>query len=202
MGTTQLPAVPVAGLQTVCALMDTVPGVSFAALLRLVYPFEAMVSPQTAQLVQTTLDKFDLAGTARGSGGGGGGGGQAAALPAITAGAEPGTAFADFPGSFSAGGEAAPLPLLTGEGAFRSIDQLEMVGTGYQLGVLNRMIASHTAADMCLIGSAGVGKTVLVNEFARLLGYSIQPVLLHKDMTARDLLQQRSTKPNGDTVWK
>ena len=168
MGTTQLPEVPVAGLQTVCALMDTVPGVSFAALLRLIYPFEAMVSPQTAQVVQTTLDKFDLAGTVRGSGSAG----QPAALPAITAGAEPGTAFADFPGSFSAGGEAAPLPLLSGGGAFRAVDQLEMVGTGYQLGVLNRMIASHTAADMCLIGGAGVGKTVLVNEFARLLGYS------------------------------
>lgn len=34
------------------------------------------------------------------------------------------------------------------------------------------------------------------------LGYTVQPVLIHKDMTSRDLLQQRKTLPNGDTVWE
>ena len=43
---------------------------------------------------------------------------------------------------------------------------------------------------------------MVVDEFARRLGYDVFPVLLHKDMTARDLLQQRGTLPNGDTVWK
>ena len=98
------------------------------------------------------------------------------ALPLITAGAEPGTAFANFPGAFpgaGAGGtEGATVPLLCGGGAFGGTDTLGMVETGYQLAALNRMLASHTHADMCLIGGAGVGKTVLVNEFARLLGYS------------------------------
>jgi MoxR-like ATPase len=47
-----------------------------------------------------------------------------------------------------------------------------------------------------------VGKTAVVDEFAARLGYDVQPVLVHKDMTARDLLQQRGTRENGDTYWK
>jgi len=48
----------------------------------------------------------------------------------------------------------------------------------------------------------GTGKTVLINEFARRLGYEIEPVMVYWDMTARDLYQQRVTLPNGDTSWR
>lgn len=50
--------------------------------------------------------------------------------------------------------------------------------------------------------SQGTGKSVLINEFARRLGYEIEPVMLYWDMTARDLCQQRVTLPNGDTSWR
>ena len=48
----------------------------------------------------------------------------------------------------------------------------------------------------------GIGKSVLINEFARRLGYEIEPVMLYWDMTARDLCQQRVTLANGDTSWR
>lgn len=48
----------------------------------------------------------------------------------------------------------------------------------------------------------GSGKTALVNQFSKMFGYLTEPVLLYQDMTARDLLQQRYTLPNGDTVWR
>ncbi|KAK4829383.1 hypothetical protein QYF61_003723 [Mycteria americana] len=48
----------------------------------------------------------------------------------------------------------------------------------------------------------GCGKTVIAKEFADILGYSIEPIMLYQDMTARDLLQQRYTLPNGDTAWR
>ena len=41
-----------------------------------------------------------------------------------------------------------------------------------------------------------------MREFAKVLGYRTEPLLMYQDMTARDLLQQRYTLPNGDTVWK
>ena len=48
----------------------------------------------------------------------------------------------------------------------------------------------------------GCGKTSVVRELAKLLSYRTEPVLMYQDMTARDLLQQRYTMPNGDTVWR
>ncbi|PNI60300.1 VWA8 isoform 3 [Pan troglodytes] len=48
----------------------------------------------------------------------------------------------------------------------------------------------------------GCGKTVIAKNFADTLGYNIEPIMLYQDMTARDLLQQRYTLPNGDTAWR
>lgn len=48
----------------------------------------------------------------------------------------------------------------------------------------------------------GCGKSVLVQQFAKLLGYRLEPVVLYQDMTSRDLLQQRITLANGDTSWR
>lgn len=68
--------------------------------------------------------------------------------------------------------------------------------------LMAEMMQSHTVKDVCLIGAKGCGKSVIAREFAEMLGYSIEPVMLYQDMTARDLLQQRYTLPNGDTAWR
>lgn len=68
--------------------------------------------------------------------------------------------------------------------------------------MLAEMMQSHLVKDICLIGAKGCGKSVIVREFAEMLGYEIEPIMLYQDMTARDLLQQRYTLPNGDTAWK
>ena len=52
------------------------------------------------------------------------------------------------------------------------------------------------------IGPRGCGKSVIVERLAGILGYTPEPIMLYQDMTARDLLQQRTTLPNGDTVWR
>ncbi|NXH22609.1 VWA8 protein, partial [Bucco capensis] len=68
--------------------------------------------------------------------------------------------------------------------------------------LLAEIMQSHMVKDMCLIGGKGCGKTVIAKEFADILGYTIEPIMLYQDMTARDLLQQRYTLPNGDTAWR
>ncbi|XP_058132611.1 von Willebrand factor A domain-containing protein 8 [Dasypus novemcinctus] len=68
--------------------------------------------------------------------------------------------------------------------------------------LLAEMMQSHMVKDICLIGGKGCGKTVIAKNFAETLGYSIEPIMLYQDMTARDLLQQRYTLPNGDTAWR
>ncbi|XP_069882793.1 von Willebrand factor A domain-containing protein 8 isoform X1 [Dipodomys merriami] len=68
--------------------------------------------------------------------------------------------------------------------------------------LLAEMIQSHMVKDMCIVGGKGCGKTVIAKNFADALGYNIEPIMLYQDMTARDLLQQRYTLPNGDTAWR
>ncbi|XP_050974831.1 von Willebrand factor A domain-containing protein 8 isoform X2 [Labeo rohita] len=76
------------------------------------------------------------------------------------------------------------------------------IGTPTHDRLLAEMMQSHLVKDICLIGAKGCGKSVIAREFAEMLGYSIEPIMLYQDMTARDLLQQRYTLPNGDTAWR
>ncbi|XP_059198187.1 von Willebrand factor A domain-containing protein 8 [Centropristis striata] len=76
------------------------------------------------------------------------------------------------------------------------------ISTPSQSQLLAEMMQSHLVKDICLIGAKGCGKSVIAREFAEMLGYSVESVMLYQDMTARDLLQQRYTLPNGDTAWR
>ncbi|CAL8321307.1 unnamed protein product [Merluccius merluccius] len=76
------------------------------------------------------------------------------------------------------------------------------ISTPSQAQLLADMMTSHMVKDMCLIGAKGCGKSVIAREFAEMLGYSMEPLMLYQDMTGRDLLQQRYTLPNGDTAWR
>ncbi|ELR24984.1 ATPase family protein [Acanthamoeba castellanii str. Neff] len=72
--------------------------------------------------------------------------------------------------------------------------------TPYNDYLVTSMIQDHAInRDICIVGEKGMGKTALVKEFAERLGYAsnIQIVNCYKDMTSRDLLQRRITKPNG-----
>ncbi|KAF4526552.1 hypothetical protein B566_EDAN009123 [Ephemera danica] len=76
------------------------------------------------------------------------------------------------------------------------------VDTPYQASLLAELLQSHCAKDLCLIGPRGSGKSMTVQRLADLLAYEIEPIVLYQDMTSRDLIQQRTTLPNGDTVWQ
>ncbi|KAH9247158.1 hypothetical protein BASA81_015242 [Batrachochytrium salamandrivorans] len=60
----------------------------------------------------------------------------------------------------------------------------------------------HSASDICIIGEKGCGKSAVIRLFSKSLGYQIEYIPLHRDMSARDLLQRRSTLPDGDTFWE
>nr|XP_050853012.1 von Willebrand factor A domain-containing protein 8 [Vespula vulgaris]XP_050853013.1 von Willebrand factor A domain-containing protein 8 [Vespula vulgaris] len=76
------------------------------------------------------------------------------------------------------------------------------IETKYQNNLLASLMESHLTSDLCLIGPKGCGKTTTVQKLADLMGYEVEPIMLYQDMTSRDLIQQRTTLPNGDTVWR
>ncbi|KPI95707.1 Uncharacterized protein KIAA0564-like [Papilio xuthus] len=81
-------------------------------------------------------------------------------------------------------------------------EQKGFVKTDYQSQLLNELLLSHSVGDFCIVGPKGCGKSLLVAQLASLLHYTIEPIVLYQDMTARDLVQQRTTLDNGDTVWR
>jgi von Willebrand factor A domain-containing protein 8 len=70
--------------------------------------------------------------------------------------------------------------------------------------LISEMLQSHIAGrDLCLIAPRGAGKTFVVNCFGLVCGYSpIEVLFLYKDMSARDLLQRRTTSDRGETIWQ
>lgn len=69
--------------------------------------------------------------------------------------------------------------------------------------MLAEMIQDHAVgSDLCVLGAKGSGKSALVRLFAYRMGYATELFSLFKDMTARDLLQRRSTDSHGNTRWE
>ena len=56
--------------------------------------------------------------------------------------------------------------------------------------------------DVCLVGPRGCGKSIMIRKAIEDLGLDSENIILYNDMTSRDLVQQRITNVNGDTVWK
>jgi von Willebrand factor A domain-containing protein 8 len=71
--------------------------------------------------------------------------------------------------------------------------------------ILLDMYQDHSigCSDILLIGPKGSGKSVMARKFSEIIGHS-SPILfsLYKDMTARDLLQRRTTDQQGNTIWE
>ncbi|XP_052868127.1 von Willebrand factor A domain-containing protein 8 [Anopheles cruzii] len=77
------------------------------------------------------------------------------------------------------------------------------VPTAYQAGLLADLLQSVAVADICLVGRKGCGKSTLARQMcAALDGQPAETMILYRDLTARDLLQRRTTLHNGDTVWQ
>ena len=189
-----LPEVSDLNLWRVAAMAQRVPNHTALDLLKVVYPYDVLCTGPARDMVAATIRNFETAPS--------GGSGSYSVVGITARGTEPFTADVNArhtsgaETTFAAATGTLPLP---GEGA-GAPGRIAL--TGSQSALLFKMLVSHGDADLCVLGPRGAGKTVVINEFARRLGYDVFPVLLHKDMTARDLVQQRGTLPNGDTVWK
>ena len=72
-----------------------------------------------------------------------------------------------------------------------------------QLAVLGEILQDHAVGfDCCVLAPRGAGKSVLVRQFAAILGYGVYAVFCHQDMASHELLQRRTTDAEGSTLWQ
>ncbi|CAK8678183.1 unnamed protein product [Clavelina lepadiformis] len=190
-----LPDFPLDNLPKATSILERVPGYPLVDLLARLYPYHIVLNKDGLQAVEDIYKKFDID-----------------AVPNAQQLKLGQTLYAGQ--THSAGNHANVTVEMNNKPFSMSAScgdhQLKLsndarnkfVATSYHQHLLADMMLSHSVMDMCVIGGRGCGKTSLVKEFARHLNYRTEPVLLYQDMTARDLLQQRYTLPNGDTVWR
>uniref|UniRef100_A0A665V668 von Willebrand factor A domain-containing protein 8 n=1 Tax=Echeneis naucrates TaxID=173247 RepID=A0A665V668_ECHNA len=187
-----LPDFPMDNLLPVLHVLNTFPMLSSQQLVQRLYPYNSILGKEGRSAVEGVLSRFELLD------------GRRQAAPATVTSvsmtkdlegrANVTLSVADRNVSFQVpAGTKEPRPPNSSP---------SFISTPSHSQLLSEMMQSHMVKDICLIGAKGCGKSVLAREFGEMLGYSIEPVMLYQDMTARDLLQQRYTLPNGDTAWR
>ncbi|KAM4608925.1 von Willebrand factor A domain-containing protein 8 isoform 1-T1 [Polymixia lowei] len=187
-----LPDFPVDNLPPVLQLLNVFPMLSSQQLVQRLYPYHSMLGREGRTAVEGVLSRFELLDGHR--------------QPA------PGAVMRVAPARDQEGRADVTLHIGDKDVTFQvpagtkeprpPNSSPAFISTPSHAQLLAEMMQSHMVKDMCLIGAKGCGKSVIAREFAEMLGYSIEPVMLYQDMTARDLLQQRYTLPNGDTAWR
>lgn len=113
------------------------------------------------------------------------------------------TAMVTFQSSVSGNSENTVLEVPCGTTSPHDGPMRGFVETDVHSAILGEMIQDHAAgSDLCILGEKGSGKSDLARLFAHRLGYATELFSLFKDMTARDLLQRRSTDSHGNTSWE
>ncbi|KAI6649454.1 Von Willebrand factor A domain-containing protein 8 [Oopsacas minuta] len=81
--------------------------------------------------------------------------------------------------------------------------QHNIVMTQYHATALHELERLCTMGDIAVVGSRGSGKSLLVDILSRRVNRDTTEIFCYRDMTARDLLQQRVTNiGTGNTGWK
>ncbi|XP_065352663.1 von Willebrand factor A domain-containing protein 8 isoform X2 [Cloeon dipterum] len=179
-----LPDFPADNLSAAAQLLELFPGLSVHEVFHRLYPFPLFLAKEGGASVREILGSLRV---------------RADDAPNSILEIRP-----DGPNSakvsISAGGVLSEVAVPRGEGG--EGPGSSYVETEYQGELLGRLVQSHSAQDVCLVGPKGCGKSATVRRLAELLAYQTEPIVLYQDMTSRDLLQQRTTLANGDTVWR
>ncbi|TMS06972.1 von Willebrand factor A domain-containing protein 8 [Larimichthys crocea] len=187
-----LPDFPVDNLVPALHVLNTFPMLSSQQLIHRLYPYDSFLGMDGRTAVEGVLSRFELLDGRR--------------QPAPSAILNVSTTrdlegYADVTLRVVDKNVTFQVPAGT-EGLRPPNSSPTFISTPSHSQLMAEMMQSHMAKDICLIGAKGCGKSAIAREFAEMLGYSVEPVMLYQDMTARDLLQQRYTLPNGDTAWR
>ncbi|XP_037343972.2 von Willebrand factor A domain-containing protein 8 [Pungitius pungitius] len=187
-----LPDFPVDNLLPALRVLNAFPMLSSQQLLQRLYPYSSILGKEGRAAVEGVLGRFELLD-----------GRRQPAPSAITSVSRATDLEGRADVSLRVADQDVTFQVPAGVKETRPpSSSLAFISTPSHSQLMAEMMQSHMVKDVCLIGAKGCGKSVIAREFAEMLGYSIEPLMLYQDMTARDLLQQRFTLPNGDTAWR
>uniref|UniRef100_A0A8B9F8J0 von Willebrand factor A domain-containing protein 8 n=1 Tax=Amazona collaria TaxID=241587 RepID=A0A8B9F8J0_9PSIT len=188
-----LPDFPLDSLSAAVQILDSFPMISVQHVIDRLYPYNVFLGKEGRTAVKDALKRFELHDS------------KSHLLPQRITKVESAHGSKPFKADVTVqiGEKEVTFQVPAGTALLKNHPRSDtFIKTSSHNQLLAEMMQSHMVKDMCLIGGKGCGKTVIAKEFADILGYSIEPIMLYQDMTARDLLQQRYTLPNGDTAWR
>ncbi|KAM9851049.1 von Willebrand factor A domain-containing protein 8 [Aulostomus maculatus] len=188
-----LPDFPVDSLLPGLNVLNMFPMLSLQQLVQRLYPYNSILGKDGRTAVEGVLGKFELLDNRRRQ--------QTTSTILNVSRTEGAVGYADVTLRVAEKDITFQVPAGTKEPRPPNSSPA-FISTPSHSQLISEMMQSHMVKDICLMGAKGCGKSVIAREFAEMLGYSIEPVMLYQDMTARDLLQQRYTLPNGDTAWR
>lgn len=166
-------------------ILEIAPFTDTGKLIRTVYPYQQLLEPETRSQFESTVSSLGIPLHS--------GGGSKELCQVVSSGYDTATV--------QCGRHCFSVP--AGRGMDRRIIPHQTYrSTPQQEAILSDMLLSHAVSDICILGPTGCGKSVVVEEFARRLGYETDTIVLFSDMTSRDLLQYRHTDKGGNTVWE
>lgn len=181
-----LPDFPISNVSSIAKILNTAPNSNIYNLVQRLYPYDVMLGKEGQTAVKGLLTKFELLGENDT-------GKKIQEVSPPVAVDESATVSLNNQSSYSIKVGTKPMKINGNE---------SFVSTSYLDNLLAEMVQSHMVGDFCIVGPRGSGKSAIVEQFAALFGYHVEPIMLYQDMTSRDLLQQRHTLPNGDTTWR
>ncbi|KAI5635774.1 AAA domain (dynein-related subfamily) domain-containing protein [Phthorimaea operculella] len=180
-----LPDFPIDNLQAAALILERNPNIPVHKLIYLLYPYNAFLSKEHIKNVEGVLHNLNIHTAPKWS----------IALKDIQ--------YRENQAllTMEVNGKDSQFAVPCG-GRLKGKEEKGVVKTSFQSEILNELLLSHSVGDFCVVGPKGCGKSLLISQLASLLHYTIEPIVLYQDMTARDLLQQRTTLADGDTVWR
>ncbi|KAK3543698.1 hypothetical protein QTP70_027205 [Hemibagrus guttatus] len=163
-----LPDFPVDNLPSAMKVLDLFPMLSAQQLLQRLYPYETMLGKEGRNAVEGVLSRFELMD------------GKKQQSPRAVVHVEPGNT-GEASVALSIADKIISFQVPAGSRHPRAPDSSpSFISTPTHARLLAEMMQSHLVKDMCLIGAKGCGKSVIAKEFAEMLGYSIEPIMLYQ----------------------
>ncbi|XP_037937936.1 von Willebrand factor A domain-containing protein 8 isoform X2 [Teleopsis dalmanni] len=180
-----LPDFPLDNLQLVARIMNANPKISVHDAIKHVYPYQTTLKKEAIVRIKDLLTSFEIN-----------------SLPAEPIKKINATKVAEDSNIVQFNIDNVAIKIAGGERLTSAEKTKNFVDLAHQRNILATMIQSFAVGDICLIGQKGVGKSTLTNHLLHLLNQSVEPMVLYEDMTSRDLVQQRITTVEGDTIWR